>query len=36
MEFAHFDAGEILPKEGNGHSSQTLRLVIGNPIIMKK
>jgi hypothetical protein len=25
-----------LPKEGNGHSSQTLRLVIGNPIIMKK
>jgi len=36
MEFVRFDAGEILRKEGNGRSPQILRLVIGNPIIMKE
>ena len=36
MEFARFDAGEVLCKERDGHGPQILRLVIGNPIIMKE
>jgi uncharacterized protein (DUF302 family) len=36
MEFARFDAGEVLRKEGNGHAPKILRLVVGNPLIMKE
>jgi nitrilase len=36
MEFARFDAGEILRKERGEHGSQMLRLIIGNPLIMKE
>ena len=36
MEFVRFDAGEVLQKEGNGQGRKILRLVIGNPIIMKE
>ena len=36
MEFARFDLGEILRKESGTASPQILRLVIGNPLIMKK
>jgi uncharacterized protein (DUF302 family) len=36
MEFVRFDAGEILRKEANSDSPQIVRLVIGNPIIMKE
>lgn len=36
MEFARFDAGEVLRKERGGHGPKILRLVIGNPLIMKE
>ena len=36
MEFVRFDAGEVLRKEEGGKASRILRLVIGNPIIMKE
>jgi uncharacterized protein (DUF302 family) len=36
MEFARFDAGEILRKERNGQGPKILRLVVGNPLIMKE
>jgi uncharacterized protein (DUF302 family) len=36
MEFARFDLGEILRKESGTAAPQILRLVIGNPLIMKK
>ena len=36
MEFARFDAGEVLRKERNGHAPKVLRLVVGNPLIMKE
>lgn len=36
MEFARFDAGEVLRKERGGQGPRILRLVIGNPIIMKE
>jgi hypothetical protein len=36
MEFIRFDAGEILRKERGGHGPNTLRLVVGNPLIMKE
>jgi hypothetical protein len=36
MEFVRFDAGEVLRKERNGHGPQILRLVVGNPLIMKE
>jgi uncharacterized protein (DUF302 family) len=36
MEFVRFDAGEVLWKERNGHGPKILRLVVGNPLIMKE
>jgi hypothetical protein len=36
MEFARFDAGEVLRKERGGHGSRILRLIVGNPLIMKE
>jgi uncharacterized protein (DUF302 family) len=36
MEFARFDAGEVLRKERSGHGPKILRLVVGNPLIMKE
>jgi len=36
MEFARFDLGEILRKETGVAAPKILRLVIGNPLIMKK
>jgi uncharacterized protein (DUF302 family) len=36
MEFVRFDLGEILRKEGGGEGSRILRLVVGNPLIMKE
>jgi len=35
IEFARFDLGEVLSKE-KGKSTRCLRLVIGNPLIMKE
>jgi uncharacterized protein (DUF302 family) len=36
MEFVRFDAGEVLRKERNGSSPRILRLVVGNPLLMKE
>jgi uncharacterized protein (DUF302 family) len=36
MEFVRFDAGEVLRKERGGQEPKILRLVVGNPIIMKE
>ncbi len=36
MEFVRFDAGEVLRKERSGRSPKILRLVVGNPLIMKE
>jgi uncharacterized protein (DUF302 family) len=36
MEFARFDAGQILAKEHGGRAPKILRLVVGNPLIMKE
>lgn len=36
MEFVCFDAGEVLRKERGGQGPKILRLVVGNPIIMKE
>lgn len=36
MEFARFDAGEVLRKSHGGHGPRILRLVVGNPLIMKE
>jgi uncharacterized protein (DUF302 family) len=36
MEFARFDAGEVLRKEKGGQGPKILRLVVGNPLIMKE
>jgi uncharacterized protein (DUF302 family) len=36
MEFARFDLGEILRKEQGTKARPLLRLVIGNPLIMKE
>jgi uncharacterized protein (DUF302 family) len=36
MEFARFDLGEILRKESGSDHPRILRLVAGNPLIMKK
>jgi len=35
MEFMHFDSGEVLRKEQGGQGPKNLRLVVGNPLIMK-
>jgi uncharacterized protein (DUF302 family) len=34
MEFARFDLGEVLRKKLGGHAPKSVRLVIGNPVIM--
>jgi uncharacterized protein (DUF302 family) len=34
IEFARFDAGEVLRKERGGRGFKILRLVVGNPLIM--
>lgn len=36
MEFARYDAGEVLRKERGGDNPKILRLVIGNPVIMRE
>lgn len=36
MEFACFDAGEVLRKEQAGRTVKSLRFIIGNPLIMKE
>jgi uncharacterized protein (DUF302 family) len=36
MEFVRFDAGEVLRKEQGRHGPKILRLVVGNPLIMKE
>ena len=36
MEFARYDAGEVLRKERGGQGPRILRLVVGNPLIMKE
>lgn len=36
MEFARIDLGEILRKEPGNAASQSLRLVAGNPLIMRQ
>ena len=36
MEMAHFDIGEVLRKELGEGAPKALRLVIGNPLIMKE
>jgi len=36
MEFVRFDSGDVLRKERGGQGPRMLRLVIGNPLIMKE
>jgi len=36
MEFARFDMGEVLRKERDGQGPKSIRLVAGNPLIMKE
>jgi hypothetical protein len=36
MEFVRFDAGEVLRKERGGQGRKIIRLVVGNPLIMKE
>jgi uncharacterized protein (DUF302 family) len=36
MEMAHFDIGEVLRKELGKRAQKSVRLVIGNPLIMKE
>ena len=36
MEFVRFDAGEVLRKERSDQQPRMLRIVVGNPIIMKE
>ncbi len=36
MEFARFDLGDVLRKQPSGHTGQSLRLIVGNPLIMRK
>jgi len=36
MEFVRFDSGEVLRKERGGKGPNILRLVVGNPLIMKE
>jgi hypothetical protein len=36
MEFARFDIGDVLRKERGGQGPKILRLVVGNPLIMKE
>jgi hypothetical protein len=36
MEFMRFDSGDVLRKERGGQGPKMLRLVVGNPLIMKE
>jgi uncharacterized protein (DUF302 family) len=36
MEFIRFDLGEVLRKGHKGNAPQSLRFVVGNPLIMKQ
>jgi uncharacterized protein (DUF302 family) len=36
MEFTRFDLGEVLRKELGSRAPQSLRLIVGNPVIMKQ
>jgi len=36
MEFVRFDSGDVLRKERGGQGPKMLRLVVGNPLIMKE
>jgi len=36
MEFVRFDSGEVLRKEQNGKNFKSIRLIVGNPLIMKE
>jgi hypothetical protein len=36
MEFARFNIGEILRKESGAKTPHILRLIVGNPLIMKQ
>jgi len=36
MEMAHFDIGEVLRKELGNDAPKSVRLIIGNPLIMKE
>ena len=36
MEFVRFDSGDVLRKETGGKGPKMLRLVVGNPLIMKE
>jgi uncharacterized protein (DUF302 family) len=36
MEFARFDLGEVLRKDRPGMSARALRLLLGNPLIMRQ
>ena len=36
MEFVRFDSGRVLRVEGGGQGPKILRLVVGNPLIMKE
>jgi len=36
MEFVRFDSGDVLRKEKGGKGPRRLRLVVGNPLIMKE
>lgn len=36
MEFARFDFGEVLRKERGAGTGESLRLVVGNPLVMKE
>jgi hypothetical protein len=36
MELARFDAGAVLRKEPGGHAARIVRLMIGNPLLMKE
>jgi len=36
MEFARYDAGEVLRKERGGPRPKIVRLLVGNPLIMKE
>jgi hypothetical protein len=36
MEFGRFDSGDVLRKETSGKGRKILRLVVGNPLIMKE
>ena len=36
MEFVRFDSGDVLRKESSGQGPKMVRLVVGNPLIMKE